>query len=290
MRISMEIVLVLLTTFSLLYPVYAEQATVNVPLIEGKTEANASIQLESIGLIAEFQKCFSNTERYFIIPNSQDPRAGLDFFEGEKVRADVSLGPYPILIGISENDALHELQSKNMIYKPIAGQNNSVPEGYVFDQEPKNASCIGPDFKIKIFVNTPVIIEEPYENKRVGSAATVRGSLSTDLKNNEHLWIAVKPQKSIKDWWPQTGGDIKLINGEFEANAFLGGIRNDTFEIGVLLVDDEINKKFWDWLNLSQSLNEWPPITQGHPETDQKVSKEVVEEHKIAKINVILDE
>lgn len=290
MSIFMKIVLAVLAAFCLLSFAYAEQTTVNVPLIEGKTEANASEILDNVGLFAEFQRCFSDIERFLIIPNSQDPRAGLDFFEGEKVRADVSLGPYPILIGISENDALHELQSKNLIYKPIAGQNNSVPEGYIFDQDPKNASCIGPNFKIKIFVNTPVIIEEPYENKRVGSAATVRGSLSSDLKNNEHLWIAVKPQKSIKDWWPQTGGDIKLINREFEANAFLGGIKNDTFEIGVLLVDDEINKKFLDWLKLSQSKNDWPPITQGYPGTDIKVSKEEIEEHKIAKINVILDE
>ena len=282
--------LMLFMAVGLLTSAYGEQTKVKVPMIENTTEANASFKLMSLGLNAEFQRCFSSTERYFVIPHTQDPKANLDFLPGETVRADVSLGPYPIVIGMSENDARHELQSKNLTYKPLAGQNNTVRDGYVFDQEPKNASCIGPDFKIKIFVNTPVIIEEPYENKTVGSAATVRGSLSSDLKNNEHLWIAVKPQKSIKDWWPQTGGDFKLINGEFEANAFLGGIRNDTFEIGVLLVDDQINQTFGDWLSLSQSKNDWPPITEGHPGTDQRVSKEVIEEHKIAKINVILDE
>lgn len=123
------------------------------------------------------------------------------------------------------------------------------------------------------------------------SACVVKGSLSSEIGSRDHLWIAVKPYKSIENWWPQTGGPLPIINGsDFEGNAFLGGTCGDLFEIGILIVGDEINNKFSDWINYSRSTNKWPPITEGSPGRDNSVSKQEIEAKKYASITVILNE
>ncbi len=132
------------------------------------------------------------------------------------------------------------------------------------------------EFKIGIFATSSVV---------------VKGSLSSEVGEHDHLWIAVKPHKSIENWWPQTGGPLPIINGSnFEGNAFLGGTCGDLFEIGILIVGDEINSRFSDWLNRSRSTNNWPPITEGSPGSDNRVSKKEIENNKYASITVILDE
>lgn len=123
----------------------------------------------------------------------------------------------------------------------------------------------------------------------VPSTIVVKGNLSINLKENEHLWIAVKPYKSIENWWPQTGGPLALKeNRTYEGNAFLGGTNGDLFEIGILIIGDQLNSKFLDWINYSKKVNKWPPITEGHQGANHKVSKEEIEVHKYASITVIL--
>lgn len=125
----------------------------------------------------------------------------------------------------------------------------------------------------------------------VPSTVVVKGYLSHKLEENHYLWIAVKPYKSIENWWPQTGGPLPIMeNRTFEGNAFLGGTNGDLFEIGLLIVGDEINSKFLDWLNYSKNVDKWPPISEGHQGADHKVSKEEIENHKYASVTVILKE
>lgn len=153
-----------------------------------------------------------------------------------------------------------------------------------------------PSWDIKNESNNPVngdsmTIVESQIGILVPSAIVVKGNLSYDLKENDHLWIAVKPYKSIENWWPQTGGPLAIMeNRTFEGNAFLGGTNGDLFEIGLLIVGDEVNSKFLDWLNYSKSIDKWPPISEGHQGANHKVSKEEIEMQKYASVTVILKE
>lgn len=258
----------------------AEKKIVEVPQIENISEAEAVQMLEQIGLNANFKDCFSaTTEKYSIVPGSQDPKEGTKLLSGREVSAVVSQGIFPKLVGLSENEAKDLIDKTKLKNETIYDRDITFKEGFVFNQEPKEATCLSSDFVVKIYVNRPLTIEikEPKENEEVGSAPVVRASLSSDLAENEYLWIAVKPLNNIKDWWPQNNlPKLVPVNNEFEGNAFLGGNNGDRFEIGILVVGEDINKIFMEWLNISSKENNWPPITQGHPGTNQKVAKEII--------------
>lgn len=272
----------------------AEPLVAIVPPIENLSEARAYQEIMRSNLTPSFQECYSNTvKEHQIIPGSQNPRAEEEIFVGEKVKAKVSLGIFPSFIGLSENEAKDALDEANLSYDVQNGRNSSIKDGYVFDQEPKNATCLGPDFKVRIYVNRPLAIEieSPKENDTVSSIVVVTGRVSSDLMENESLWIAVKPQKSVRDWWPQNNlPRLVPVNGEFEGNAFLGGNKGDRFEIAVLVVDEKINEIFMNWTNTSIRENNWPSITEGRAGTNQKVPKEEIEALKLAKVNVILNQ
>jgi hypothetical protein len=294
MNITMIRVYIILAMFAVCISADAGQSVVEVPQIGNMSEAEAFQMSEKIGLVPEFRPCFSDeTKKYFIVPGSQDPEAGMLFLTGKEVRAVVSRGPLPNVIGLSENEAKYMLEEAGLSYEVQYGRNISVKDGYVFDQEPKNATCTSPDFSVKIYVNKSlsVEIESPQENENVSSIVVVTGRMSSDLLENESLWIAVKPLRNVKDWWPQNNlPKLVPVNREFEGNAFLGGNMGDRFEIGILVVDKEINKTFMDYMTTSLNENNWPSITQGRTGTNQKVPKEVIEAHKLAKVNVILNQ
>ena len=285
---------VLLALSTLSAHAQSEQKVVEVPDIENISDVEAFQRLEQVGLIADFQECFSDTtEKYKIIPESQDPKAGTKSSAGRQVSADISLGPFPAVLGLSENDAKSLLDKAKLKNETIYARNSTVKEGIIFDQEPKEANCLRSDFSVKIYINRPLAIEieSPKENDNVSSIVVVTGRLSSDLLENESLWIAVKPRKSVKDWWPQNNlPKLVPVNGEFEGNAFLGGNKGEMFEIGILVVDEKINEIFMDWMNTSLKQNYWPSITEGRAGTNQIVPKEVIEALKLAKVNVILNQ
>jgi hypothetical protein len=140
-----------------------------------------------------------------------------------------------------------------------------------------------------------IAIDTPHENESVDSTLVVKGRLSEDLEKDEHLWIAVKPYKSINYWWPQSGGPIEPVNRIFEGNAFLSGENGDKFEIGIIVVGDDLNEKIMDWENVSRQLNRWNSINDryaGKPDKSSGkfpiVPKEEIESLKYANVTVIL--
>jgi hypothetical protein len=126
------------------------------------------------------------------------------------------------------------------------------------------------------------------------STIVVEGYLSPGLDANDHLWIAVKPDKSISNWWPQinekTGDITPNRQGEFQGNAFLGGDPGDVFTIGILILNDTLNRKFSEWATNSRSRNSWPPITEGDPINGTRVSKDIIEDNVLAKMRIVLKE
>lgn len=268
---------------------------VKVPLIENISEANATVKLENAGLKGQFQKCFSNTiPKHIIIPSSQDPKENFSWLKGDEVIATVSLGRFPLLIGMREDKANETLRDLNLSCEIIEGRNSTFKEGFVYSQDPmpSEADCINGGSKVKLFVNSPsrIIIVEPKDNTSVTNTALVEGRLLDPLNKSEHLWIAIQSLRSIGNWYPQTSSrplaSITPINGEFQGNAYLGGVPNEPYEIAVLIVDNETNKKILEWANISLELNSWSPITQGYPNKDLRVPKDVIEKRTYAKVKV----
>jgi hypothetical protein len=131
-------------------------------------------------------------------------------------------------------------------------------------------------------------IYTPSENDSVANSVVIRGSISPNLGENDYLWIGAKPLKDIKNWWPQDNGRLRPIRGVFEGNAFLGGSEGDQYEIGIFIVNESLNQKMDDWLNFSKKYNIWPAITE-EKEWIPTITKEELEEHKYANVNVTLD-
>lgn len=266
------------------------------PKIENISEALATNLLEENGLKADFQRCFSNTvEKHIIIPGSQDPQEGIEWFKNGTVHAVVSLGPFQTVIGKSKEKAIETINNLNLIPLIIEGRNNSVRAQYVYDQDPLPVEdlCIPQGTVVKLYVNSSsrVIIDSPEENDIAYNTTFVRGRLLDPLSENEHLWIAVKSISSIGDWWPQntpTGSSIIPVDGKFDGFAYLGGMRNDSFEIAVIIVDNETNEKIMEWINISRSRNTWPSITEGYPKENLRVPKEAIERQEKAKVIVRL--
>ncbi|MGV8127899.1 MAG: hypothetical protein ACP5PV_11935 [Methanothrix sp.] len=138
-----------------------------------------------------------------------------------------------------------------------------------------------------------IILENPQNNEPVSSTAYVSGMLSRNLNEDEFLWIAVKPVKSFKNWWPQNQDGVPLLESgtnEFAGVAHLSGTKDDRFEIRVLAVNKETNELFEDYIETCIERGDWPPITEGIPGTNIQVSKEVIEAFCHQKANVILNQ
>lgn len=137
-----------------------------------------------------------------------------------------------------------------------------------------------------------ITLETPTKNEPVSSAAYVSGMLSRNLIEGEFLWIAVKPMKDLKNWWPQSKEQPLLVpdTNEFEGVAYLGGIKDDRFEIRVLVVDRETNEILENYIETCKRNEDWPPITEGIPGTNIKVAKEKIEAFCHQKVNVILNQ
>ncbi len=134
-------------------------------------------------------------------------------------------------------------------------------------------------------------IKSPEENESVNTPAYVVGLLPSDVSEDLYLWIAVKPLNDAKSWYPQdNGAKLTTVGGAFNGNAHLGGKKGDRFEIAILLVNNEINEKFMDWLNVSRYYQYWPSITIGHHGYNHSVAKAFIEEKKLDSINVVLNE
>ena len=136
---------------------------------------------------------------------------------------------------------------------------------------------------------TPLSVAITYPSREASSPNKVEGTVSKALKEGEYMWIAVNPFVTPGEWWPQTGGPIKPSEKTltWEGIAYIGEGKQDIgkeCDIGVLIVDDELNSKFKDWLRECEEKQDWPPITK------EKIQKGVIEEKIFDRITVVLRE
>jgi len=134
-----------------------------------------------------------------------------------------------------------------------------------------------------------VKIVSPIKNEHVGGSVVLQGDRSRDLVESEFLWVAVKPLYNVSMWFPQRNvEDMQLPDNKFGGNAYLDGDNGEKFEIAILLLDEDLNKKFLKYSDTSEKTGDWASITDRRLGIDQ-VSKKVIEAHKLDSVDVILD-
>ncbi len=215
----------------------------------------------------------------------------------------IVMAEYPIVVGMHQVEAEKTLREKNITWYTIYGIANGYQERVVFNQEVNGSA-------LNIFVNkrldylrvkdktndSAVDLSQSQEDRDKNaiysnSIIVVEGRLLSDMETNEHLWIAVRPDSSIANWWPQSNGDLKPNKQRvFQGNAFLGGGEGDLFTVGIFILNDTLNRIFTEWETHSNNKKSWPPITQGDPVTGNKVSKNTIEDTALLLIKIKLIE
>jgi hypothetical protein len=124
----------------------------------------------------------------------------------------------------------------------------------------------------------------------VSNSTIIEGTIEPTLRQGEeYLWIATSPVNSPYDWWPQTGGPIKVFDGAFASPAYLGGKKGDLAQIAILVVDNGLNTKISQWLENCRSTNYWPAITRKDPSSNVTVSNDVINDHIVGGVIVRLN-
>lgn len=108
-----------------------------VPGVTGLSEADATTQLEALGIVVTTQRVESDTIEEGVVI-SQDPEGGED--SGE-VTLTVSNGPKPLLVlsvtGLSESDARGQLEDLGIVVTTQRVESDAVEEGVVISQDPE---------------------------------------------------------------------------------------------------------------------------------------------------------
>ena len=258
--------------------------------------AEADKLLENYSMTTNKSYCFSDLiPTHLVIPGTQDPEPGILWYKGDKVKVKISEGRFPSVIGMNQLEAEQTIVDANLTPQVIIGRNETVLQGFVFDQEPKKVGCRFPDV-VKIFVNAPLRISnitlKPsiIRNNRniVPETVMVSGYVSSRLKKNEHLWTAIRPLL-FNNWFPQISpGEITPDdNGIFQGSAYFYGNNSDLYEIGVLILGNETNERFHEWELSSNRNADWGPINDRN---NSNVTDTEINNQKLAALDVELQQ
>ena len=127
-------------------------------------------------------------------------------------------------------------------------------------------------------------IISPNENGNVSTNIIVKGTVSRDLNDNEHLWIFVSDD--VSNWWPQED-QIRPSKHtlEWSGDARIGGGEEDIgkkFRIALIIVNDTLNSIISEWQKECNEKQYWPPITR------DCIEKNTIEDEIVADVIVIL--
>jgi hypothetical protein len=118
------------------------------------------------------------------------------------------------------------------------------------------SGCVEKEMKVEI--------TDPIEGQKVKNDITVRGTIEGELTADSYLWLLVGLDAESL-WWPQGGGSITPINGEWSKKALIGGGPDldidKEFQIVAILVDEKANRDLNDWVERGKRTNNWPGIT-----------------------------
>jgi hypothetical protein len=263
---------------------YKDQTISEVPNLTGLSKDMAASKLDEVGLRLDFKEKFNCTiEKNYIIPGTQDPKAGTYVQKNSLVKASISMGPIPNVIGQAEEEAKLALRESklNLIVKD--GRNASVDENYVYDQYPKGCGAFVPGSNVTIYVNrhVNVYITSPLDKEEVLSPVALEGNLSVPLLADEYLWIVVNPREALMNYYPQSGGPlIPTEELTFTGNAYLGtGSESDIgkkYNLQVLLLNYSLNEVFKKYMINGHKTGNWSSITDQALPSDITVSREAI--------------
>lgn len=111
-----------------------------------------------------------------------------------------------------------------------------------------------PTFEIKI--------TSPKEGDEVPVSIIVRGTFLGELPEGHYMWVVINPHPSLGQWWPQ-GGRVNPWKGQWDVQAWLGREKEDIgkeFDIAIILVNEEDDQYYWDYLGTGQETGSYPGI------------------------------
>lgn len=189
----------------------------------------------------------------------------------------------PNLIGMTQDTANETLLNLGLVPLFQFKYNDEFGMDEVFNQEIQPEKKISPGKEVNISISLgpyPVHIENPKKDELANSMIIVTGDVTSSFSRENKLWIVVNPLNSSKNYWPQSGGPLIVDPNEqtFKGAAFLGGNKNDSFLIAVLVVNKTLSDAFSKWVSVCSARNSWPPITEQGADYDM-VSKEVIDNH-----------
>ena len=175
---------------------------VEVPDLLGKVYANIDPRAYD-GLEIELRhSAYSDDYAKGQIMN-QEPAAGLEIAQGNKVYVDVSMGVEPSqktmedLVGLDYDTAVSFLAGQNLNLNPLPKEEHSdtVPEGKIIRTDPKKGELLEEGQTIKLYVSTGPIIKTAKVPNVIGlNMATAKNVLAQSGFNN----VEFKPVASDK--------------------------------------------------------------------------------------------
>lgn len=177
------------------------------------------------------------------------------------VGSDVPIGSYEIIIkGIGADGKEHSCTYiLSVIQKPVTPSETTEEEEEEIQEEEEALPEEEPEDKPVPFPEIEII--SPEEGDEVPISIIVSGSFSGELPEGQYMWVVINPHPSPGQWWPQ-GGRIDPRE-EWEIPIWLGREKQnigDKFDIAVILVNEEDNQDYVDYLKTGEETGSYPGI------------------------------
>lgn len=197
---------------------YKEATITKVPDLGNLSQAEVEVVLEEKGLKSQISESFSDlVDKYYVIPDTQDPKAGIYVKKSSVVKAEISLGPFPIVIGKEVTEAEKIIKDAELFPIIMKGYNVSVQKNYVYDQYPKTGKGVSLGSEVTLFVNQEfwINITDPVDEGTVPWRYPVKGKSNLQYHPEiPDLNIEVLVY-SYDRWWVQPKAHISL-DGNWE--------------------------------------------------------------------------
>jgi len=127
-----------------------------VPSVAGKTQAEATKELEAAGFKVTVQKVNSDKVEEGLVTHSE-PGGGTTATKGSTVTLFVSRGPklinVPVVVGRQRQAAVEALRSRGLV-PSVSEEEDAAPKGQVLRQSPSAGTAVEPGSTVKIVVSS----------------------------------------------------------------------------------------------------------------------------------------
>ena len=171
-----------------------EAVMVSVPNLSGKTEGEARVLLQEVGLLMQVEKAYSSTiSKDSVI--SQGILAGREVAEGSTIKVVISLGQelieVPNVIGRTLQEGQSMLERLSFVVS-ITREHSQEPEGRILRQSARGGTNLTKGQTVTLTVSRgPAPVEEPVEEKV--TVPSVAGMMEANAKKTlEDVGLVVR--------------------------------------------------------------------------------------------------